>query len=637
MICAHFLHRPWRVTGAKVRLAVPWIVLVNLWIWPIPGQAQDNTAALAQLNQLLLEEQIDSAVESAQQLYAAQPEDPAVQVMAGSLKFYQGDYAGAVALLERGLGGPADLQTPPGDTMVKGPVRLLAQARQAAKIFANPKIYESEHFVLRSQAGRDSLLGLYALQGLESARAKLGPIFGFFPKRKVVVDILPDTLALAAISPLSEQAIKTSGTIALAKYGRLMVTSPRALMFGYDWQDTLAHEYIHLLITERTHNRVPVWLQEGLAKYFETTWRGTPGLALGPGSERLLARGVKNKKLISFSQMHPSMALLPSQEDTALAFAEVFTVIEFVVDKYKTSAIDALLAALTAGHGMESAFDQATGKPFSALLRDWKTYLRQRSYRQTPGSRAHKLVFKQRGDRDDIEVGTSEIKFPPRVEKRRRLGGILRSAGRPKAAAMQYRRALKRAGAKGSYLYNVVAATYIEAKQYPEALEVLQAARLASPDDPQTQILTGRVALILKQWKKARQAYLHANRVHPFHPEIHASLFEIAKQQGDDDSQAREVLALRALASESADGLERAQALPDDSQLSIETQPFARVIIDDRDQGLWTPLVDYALPAGSHSLHLQNPLYGVDEKFEIELAPGEHKKLQRSLNTTLQN
>ena len=38
--------------------------------------------------------------------------------------------------------------------------------------------------------------------------------------------------------------------------------------------------------------------------------------------EKLLAGAVRKKKFITYQQMHPSMAKLPSQEDAALAFAE---------------------------------------------------------------------------------------------------------------------------------------------------------------------------------------------------------------------------------------------------------------------------------------------------------------------------
>ena len=53
-----------------------------------------------------------------------------------------------------------------------------------------------------------------------------------------------------------------------------MLLSPKALLKGYDWLDTAAHEYTHHVLTQKSRNRAPIWLQEGLAKWFEDDWRG---------------------------------------------------------------------------------------------------------------------------------------------------------------------------------------------------------------------------------------------------------------------------------------------------------------------------------------------------------------------------
>ena len=41
------------------------------------------------------------------------------------------------------------------------------------------------------------------------------------------------------MSTLTEKEIETTGTIALCKYGKLMIVTPRATVFGYPWMDTL--------------------------------------------------------------------------------------------------------------------------------------------------------------------------------------------------------------------------------------------------------------------------------------------------------------------------------------------------------------------------------------------------------------
>ena len=189
-----------------------------------------------------------------------------------------------------------------------------------------------KHFVIAHAPGRDELLAPYALEALDRAWAALGDDFGDRPAGLTRVEIYPEVADLAKVSTLTLKEIETSGTIAICKFNRLMIVSPRALVHGYPWLDTLAHEFTHYVISRASHDQVPIWLQEGLAKFEEARWRSAKqGHASTPTMEHLLAAGLARKHLITFAEMHPSMAKLPSQEDTALAFAEeVYMVVEYL-------------------------------------------------------------------------------------------------------------------------------------------------------------------------------------------------------------------------------------------------------------------------------------------------------------------
>jgi hypothetical protein len=97
--------------------------------------------------------------------------------------------------------------------------------------------FESEHFIVRTPAGKDELLGPIALWALEKAWASLTQAFDYRPRHKIVVDVLHDARGLAQVSTLTVKEIETSGTIALCKFNRLMITSPKALARGYSWLD----------------------------------------------------------------------------------------------------------------------------------------------------------------------------------------------------------------------------------------------------------------------------------------------------------------------------------------------------------------------------------------------------------------
>ena len=206
-----------------------------------------------------------------------------------------------------------------GATLAKRDSPLLPLIQATYEETRDHVAYAGKHFTVHVPPGPDQVLADYLIEALEEALARHGPRFGVTVKEPIRMEVYPSLESFARISTLSLEAIKTSGTIALCKFDRLMLVTPRVTLRGYDWLDTASHELIHLLISRRSHNTVPVWLHEGLAKYHESGWRGDYGEPLAPYSAELLAKAIQKDELISFARMSPSMALLPSQEATATA------------------------------------------------------------------------------------------------------------------------------------------------------------------------------------------------------------------------------------------------------------------------------------------------------------------------------
>jgi hypothetical protein len=76
---------------------------------------------------------------------------------------------------------------------------------------------------------------LHPGETLDRAWQVIGDDLGRHPTGKIRVEILGRPRDLARVSTLTEQEIETTDTIALSKYGKLMVVSPRATVAGYAW------------------------------------------------------------------------------------------------------------------------------------------------------------------------------------------------------------------------------------------------------------------------------------------------------------------------------------------------------------------------------------------------------------------
>jgi tetratricopeptide (TPR) repeat protein len=479
------------------------------------------------------------AAKALDELVHAHPGSAEAAYFRGRVLFEQGKYDEAAKAYaeaqERGAGS-----APENDARL---------ARAAAEETKGNEVFESAHFVLRTRPGKDTLLAPYALEALEKAYAGLTKDLGLEPQQKVRVEIYDSARSLARVSPLTVDQIKNSGTIALCKYSRLMVTSPKALLRGYPWLDTVSHEFVHYLVTQKGRNTVPIWLQEGLAKFLETRWRGAPGMAVDDMSISLLQEAAKKDKLIPFAKMHPSIAMLPTQEQAALAFAEVEAAIRLLYQRGGQAALTELVSAMASGMTDEQAVAQAYGKSFEEFEADWRVELRKPrakavSQKAVRPSVAKKLVFKEdakgRAEPPPLEAAVAET--PPDQEGRRaaRLGEIFYSRRRWAAAVKEYARARQRLPREVPLLARRYAFAQMQLGRFPEAEEALRSAVERDPDDEAAQALYARVLLKRGALDKARLALDNGIAVDPFDPDLHATYVEVAKGLKDPALEERE-------------------------------------------------------------------------------------------------
>ncbi|EPX61427.1 hypothetical protein D187_001210 [Cystobacter fuscus DSM 2262] len=444
----------------------------------------------------------------------------------GRVAFEEGNYPEAVELLQK-----ARIEDKPGS--------YLRLAKDTRDIIKSHRSVESEHFVFYYPPGKDEVLAPYALETLESIHRALAEDLGHRPPGKVRVEVVNNARELSKVSTLTYQQIQTTGTIAICKFNKLMVTSPKAVARGYDWQDTLAHEYIHLVVSQMSHNTVPIWLHEGLAKFLESRWRGKPGLAMTPSTLALLGRRVKEDKLIPFEKMHPSIAMLPTAEDAATAFAEVYFAMDYVYKTQGNRGLRDIILGLRDGKQDRKAVEGATAMSFAQFEKNWLAHIKQQPFPQELLP-PEEVVLKENAKEPDDKKKGREISFGDFAEvteiparKFAHLGELMRERNRIKAAAEEYSRAHKLVGDKYESVSNKYALALLELRRLDEAEQVLRGSLRVHPGSPSTNVHLGRIFLHREDYQKARQSYLDALSADPFDPEIHIALTRIHGALGE--------------------------------------------------------------------------------------------------------
>ncbi|MCP3139365.1 peptidase MA family metallohydrolase [Pyxidicoccus xibeiensis] len=491
----------------------------------------------------------------------------------GRVAFEEGRYVDAATLLEG-----ANIEDRPGS--------YLRLAKDTRDIVKNHLRAESEHFIFLYPKGKEEVLVPYALETLEAIHRAMAEDLGWTPPGgKTRVEVVNNARELSRVSTLKEKEIKTTGTIAICKFNKLIVTSPKAVAQGYDWQDTLAHEYIHLVISQMSRNTVPIWLHEGMAKFLESRWRGKAGMAMTPSTLALLGKRVKADTLVPFEKMHPSIAMLPTAEDAATAFAEVFYAIDYVHQTKGSAGLRAIIHELKAGQKDRKAVEAAMGMPFALFEKSWLAHIKKQPFPPELLPREDRVVLKEdtkgkgQDEKKGREISFGEFDNVEEVPARKfaHLGELLRERNRVKAAAEEYAKAHKLVGDKYESVSNKYALALLELKRLDEAESVLRGSLRVYPGSPTTNVHLGRILLHRKDYPKAKTAYLEALASDPFDPEIHLALTRIHSSLGESALATRARLATSQLTNLKPEDVDRAAQifLKEEGELSEMNVPAA--------------------------------------------------------------
>jgi len=299
--------------------------------------------------------------------------------------------------------------------------------------------------------------------------------------------------------------------------------------------DTLAHEYTHHVIAHVSHDTVPVWLHEGLARFEQTRWRAAPSTALPATDQQLLATALAKRRLISLDAMHPSMAKLPSQEAAALAYAEVFTLVGWMHAKVGHAGLRQILLLQRDGKSARRAVAEVLGTTWAKAEKQWRAHLRglDLSAGKAAAARAAgRRVRFDKGGGDDENVGVDEV-ANARARKFARLGGMLRARGLRAAAAVEYEKALGAAGGHDPFVAGKLARTYVELGAHDKAIALARPLAALDEHDAVAAVTLGVALSATGDGPGARTAFEQALRVSPFDPPVRCGLAATYDQLGD--------------------------------------------------------------------------------------------------------
>jgi tetratricopeptide (TPR) repeat protein len=462
--------------------------------------------------------QLDRADGVLSVLELAAPGHPAGLLLRGRWHYLHGRYDRALELLRQvGDAGHGALRR-----KAEAAVRLLSGhvRREVA----------GGRFIIAHPPGVDALLVPYAEAALAAAHEALGRELGLRPDGPVRVELLESAEDLAALSSLSEDEVRRTGTIALCHDHRILIVTPRSTVTGYGWLDSLAHEYVHYLLEANAPGQVPLWLHEGIARFAQGTWRGPAPDRLSPREASRLARGLRLGNLVPLERMAPSLAKLKDHDEAALAYAQVSSLVLHLHRKHGGAGLRALISGLAAGRALPDVLKGITGHALPELLTRWRQDLVTQRLRELPPDPTE-------GPRHRARAGTAEPSAPVEPDRspwarQRRLGAILRARGRPAAAVVAYEKALAESQGSDGHVASHLARLHLRLGRPRDALRVVTLAQPFHEDHAALHLVAGQAHAGLGAAAAAVAELERANGIDPFDPEIHCRLETLYEQLG---------------------------------------------------------------------------------------------------------
>jgi tetratricopeptide (TPR) repeat protein len=237
---------------------------------------------------------------------------------------------------------------------------------------------QDDGFILRMDVREAELYGQRVLALLKRARRTLGAKYGVTISEAVTVEIFPQR---------KEFAVRTFGLPGAdgflgVCFGRVVTANSPASGGEHpsNWEAVLWHEFCHVITLNKTRNKMPRWLSEGISVYEEGRQDAAWSTALNPQFRAMIL----GEELVPLSRLSSAFLAPKSPLHLQFAYFESALAVEFLVQRFGLNALTGLLDDLGAGASINAALPNRTKKSLDQIDTDFGRFARQRAEQVAP-------------------------------------------------------------------------------------------------------------------------------------------------------------------------------------------------------------------------------------------------------------
>ena len=214
---------------------------------------------------------------------------------------------------------------------------------------------EADGIVVRMEPREAAIYGRDVVNLLTEAREVLCKKYDVQPNKPIIVEIFPQQ---------KDFAIRTFGLPGGAGFlgvcfGRVITANSPASQGERpsNWRSVLWHEFCHVVTLEKTKNRMPRWLSEGISVHEERQRDPSWGESMTPQYREMLL----SDKLTPVSKLSGAFLNPPSPVHLQFAYYQSSLVIEYLIEKHGLESLKQILVDLGDGLQINDALVRSVG------------------------------------------------------------------------------------------------------------------------------------------------------------------------------------------------------------------------------------------------------------------------------------
>ncbi len=386
---------------------------------------------------------------------------------------------------------------------------------------------EEDGIVARMDAREADIYGRRVLDLLKRAKRDLCAKYDVTLPSPIIVEMFPKQ---------EDFAIRTFGLPGGAGFlgvcfGTVITANSPASQDAHPtcWEATLYHEFCHVVTLNKTHNKMPRWLSEGISVYEERQADKTWGQTINPLYRKMLL----GDELTPVSELSGAFLHPRSGQHLQFAYFESSLVVEYLVEKHGLDSLQKILVDLGNGLTINDTLARHTGS-LDELDLAFAAFARERAIAMAPNADWTEPELPKRANAELLAAYLKEHPHNYAALQRQAKQLIAEKKLAEAKLPLETMRRLYPLDASGDGHHVLLARVHRELKETPQERVVLE--HLAELSDDSVDLFA-RLAELTSQaedWELTRKYSQRWLAVSPLQPAPHRIAAEVAEKLHDD-------------------------------------------------------------------------------------------------------